>query len=100
MNKKIILITSAVIILLLLIILVFPIPVLHEVLAKSISSPCGYSNYAWGEARGECECVGIKIDTSCRECMDAGASHGCIGIVKNRVCYQTINRTETQVNCR
>ena len=100
MNKKIILIISVIIVALLLIILIFPIPTLHESLAKSVSSPCGYSNFAWVNERGECDCFGIKIDTSCKDCMDAGSTYGCIGIIKEKNCYQTINNSENKVSCQ
>ena len=99
MNKKNIIILSTIIVLSLLIAFLFPIPVLHEKLANSISSPCGYENNAWGYERGECVCEGFEIDTTCLECSDAGTSYGCIGTITEKHCYMTRNQTEIQVSC-
>lgn len=51
--------------------------------------PCDYTNYAWGYINRECDCLGIKIDNSCKTpdgqpCPDAGGGNACIGIVTDR----------------
>ena len=98
MNKKVITILTG-IVLLLLIMSIFLVPGLRGIFARSISSPCGYQNHAWGYERGTCECTGIEIDTTCRSCMDAGGTSGCIGIVKNKKCYNSYNDTG-EIPCR
>src|SRR3989338_1705153 len=54
--------------------------------------PCDYINFAWGAVKIECDCLGIKADTSCKTpdgnpCPDAGGETGCIGIIKEKRCY-------------
>ena len=51
--------------------------------------PCDYSNFAWGQVKRECDCIGVKIDTSCKTpngqaCPDAGGGNVCVGIVTER----------------
>ena len=51
--------------------------------------PCDYDNSAWGGVHKECDCLGIKIDNSCKTpsvqpCPDAGGGNACIGIVTGR----------------
>ena len=51
--------------------------------------PCDYTNFAWGYVHKECDCLGIKIDNSCKtpkgqSCPDAGGGNACIGIVTDR----------------
>jgi hypothetical protein len=79
-----------IIILFVFILIVFiPLPFLHYQFASAVSSPCRYANYAWDWEKGDCDCMGIKVDTSsCYGCPDAGGSEGCIGIVKERRCYE------------
>ena len=99
--KRAILIGIGAIVLLLFILIFLPVP-FHEVLTQAISSPCGYVNMAWGEVRGTCVCTGITIDTSCPNCFDTGSSNGCIGIVRERHCYQTHfdgERREVEIPC-
>jgi hypothetical protein len=50
---------------------------------------CDYENFAWGHVKKECDCLGIKIDNSCKtpngqSCPDAGGGNVCVGIVTDR----------------
>lgn len=50
---------------------------------------CDYTNFAWGYVHRECDCLGVKIDNSCRTpsggpCPDAGGGNACVGIVTDR----------------
>jgi len=73
--------------------------------------PCDYTNFAWGAVKKECDCLGVKIDTSCKTpngeiCPDAGSSTECIGIVKEYTCYNFTRWNEehnaewTQILCK
>ncbi|MFC1774810.1 hypothetical protein ACFLZN_00735 [Nanoarchaeota archaeon] len=64
-----------------------PIPILHEIAAAIVSTPCGYTAWAWGMEKMDCDCDGIIVDTSCNYCMDAPATRGCIGKATNFRCY-------------
>ena len=101
-RKKLFFIAGTIIFILIILI------VLRIGVSRVISSPCGYINYAWGSQKGECDCSGIKIDTSCKmpdgdACPDYGSSEGCIGIVKERRCYMDefplFSGNWTQVSC-
>lgn len=87
MNKKIILIA-------------IPIIVMVVILAILITpKPCGHENYAWGSTKSDCDCFGYKIDTSCTSsdggpCPDAGSKTSCIGIIKEKKCYEFQGRSE------
>jgi hypothetical protein len=54
--------------------------------------PCDYDNVAWIPVHRECECMGVKVDASCRgpdgePCPDAGEGTACLGMVLRRTCY-------------
>lgn len=55
----------------------------------ALPKSCDYDNFAWGGVHRECDCLGVKIDISCKipgggPCPDAGGGNACIGIVTGR----------------
>jgi len=55
----------------------------------AVPKSCDYDNFAWGRVHRECDCLGVKIDNSCKTpdggyCPDAGGGNACIGIVTGR----------------
>ena len=94
MNRKTIIVIVIIVLVLSLILLV----------SRAFLFPCEYENFAWGAVKGKCDCIGIKIDTSCKTpsggpCPDAGESSGCIGIIMGRECYEMKNTEWTEVSC-
>jgi len=63
--------------------------IITVLVAIFIPKPCDYDNFAWGRVHKECDCLGIKVDNSCKTpdgyaCPDAGGGNVCIGIVTGR----------------
>jgi len=57
---------GAIVFVIFLLVLFLPIPIFHYELASAVSKDCGYSYYVGGGYRGDCSCMGIKVDaTSC-----------------------------------